>query len=104
MTATQPGRPELAWRGRQGGQEKGDREEDGGVIDHGERGKKRADVEVLGTMLYLAIQCGSEDWKETGGGKSHRRRKNVKSILKWRTPGDGRMKDRCGRNRTRFSV
>jgi hypothetical protein len=32
MTATQPGRPELAWRGRQGGQEKADREEDGGSL------------------------------------------------------------------------
>jgi hypothetical protein len=71
MTATQPGRPGLAWRGTQGGQEKGDREEDGGVIDHGERGKKWADVKVLGTMLCPAMQCGNEDWKGTGGGKGH---------------------------------
>jgi hypothetical protein len=55
------------------------------MIDHVEKGRKRRNVEVLGTMFCPAMQCGKreEDWWRKGSSRSW----NVRSVLKWRTPG-----------------
>jgi hypothetical protein len=82
----------------------GDEEEDSRIINHVGKGRKKGNVEVFGTMLYPAIQCGSEDAKDTSGRLSHLVRRSIRIVLRWRTPGDGRVKDQSEQKCTRGPV